>query len=78
MPKSQQKTFEEFKSFIPFVYDDEGYISILFYFISPLDSDRGNIIVDRGISKLFTKLGTEGTSNIFKILLVLLHYIIKD
>ena len=46
--------------FIPFAYDDEGCITILFY-ISPLNSDAGYIVVDGGFSKLFTEINTEGT-----------------
>ena len=51
---------EEVLPFIPFAYDDKGCITILFY-ISPLDSDAGYIVVDGGFSKLFTELDTEGT-----------------
>ena len=57
---SPLKKPEEVQPFIPFAYDDEGCITILFY-ISPLDSDTGNIVVDGGFSKLFTELDTEGT-----------------
>ena len=57
---SPLKKPEEVLPFIPFAYDDEGCITILFY-ISPLDSDSGNIVVDGGFSKLFTELDTEGT-----------------
>lgn len=58
---SPLKKPEEVLPFIPFAYDDEGCITILFY-ISPLDSDSGNIVVDGGFSKLFTELDTEGTA----------------
>ena len=54
------KKKEEVKPFIPFAFDDKGCITILFY-ISPLNSNTGNIIVDGGFSKLFTELETEGT-----------------
>ena len=54
------KNKEDVSPFIPFAYDDEGCITILFY-ISPLNSDAGNIVVDGGFSKLFTELDTEGT-----------------
>ena len=57
---SPLKNPDEILPFIPFAYDDNGCITILFY-ISPLDSDAGNIIVDGGFSKLFTELETEGT-----------------
>lgn len=64
------KSLEDLKPYIPFAYDEEGCISILFY-ISPLNSKRGNIVIDGGFSKLFTELDTEGTSK------YILH-IIKD
>ena len=59
--KEPLKKPEDVFPFIPFAYDDEGCICILFY-ISPLNSNRGNIVVDGGFSKLFTELSTEGTS----------------
>ena len=55
------KNPEEVSPFIPFAYDDEGCITILFY-ISPLNSENGNIVIDGGFSKLFTELDTEGTA----------------
>ena len=55
------KNPEKVAPFIPFAFDDEGCMTVLFY-ISPLDSERGNIVVDGGFSKLFTELETEGTS----------------
>ena len=55
------KSLEDLKPYIPFAYDEKGCISILFY-ISPLNSKRGNIVIDGGFSKLFTELDTEGTS----------------
>ena len=55
------KNLEGISPFIPFAYDELGCMTILFY-ISPLDSERGNIVVDGGFSKLFTELETEGTS----------------
>ena len=64
------KSLEDLKPYIPFAYDEKGCISILFY-ISPLNSKRGNIVIDGGFSKLFTELDTEGTSK------YILH-IIKD
>ena len=51
---------EDVEPFIPFAFDEEGAMTILLY-ISPLNSDFGNIVVDGGFSKLFTELDTEGT-----------------
>ena len=51
---------EEVALFIPFAYDDMGCITILFY-LSLLNSNAGNIVVDGGFSKLFTELDTEST-----------------
>ena len=57
---SPLKKPEEVEPFIPFAYDDKGCITVLFY-ISPLNSNSGYIVVDGGFSKLFTELDTEGT-----------------
>jgi hypothetical protein len=55
----------DIEPFIPFAYDDEGGISIMFY---PANNEYenkenfiGDIIIDGGFSKLFNELDSTGT-----------------
>ena len=51
-------TNEELLPFIPFAYDHEGGLSIIFY---PSNDEEGDIIIDGGFSKLFNEISTKGT-----------------
>ena len=51
---------EDIEPFIPFGYDDEGGLSIIFYPSNP-DYPHGDIIIDGGFTKLLYELETEGT-----------------
>ena len=51
-------TDEKLKPFIPFVYDHEKGLSIIFY---PSSNKEGDIIIDCGFSKLFNEIETNGT-----------------
>jgi hypothetical protein len=46
--------------FVPFSYDSEGGISALF-FLSEWETQRGDVIIDCGFTKLFTELTQDGT-----------------
>jgi hypothetical protein len=46
--------------FIPFSYDSGGGIASMF-FLSEFESNRGDVIIDCGFTKLFTELTTDGT-----------------
>jgi hypothetical protein len=46
--------------FVPFSYDSEGGLSAMFYF-SEYESNRGDVIIDCGFTKLFTELTEDGT-----------------
>ena len=50
----------DIKPFIPFGYDEEGGLSIIFY-PSNIDFPHGDIIIDGGFTKLLYELETEGT-----------------
>ena len=54
----EDPTDEKLLPFIPFAYDHEKGLSIIFY---PSSGEEGDIIIDGGFSKLFNEIDTNGT-----------------
>ena len=54
----ENPTNKDILPFIPFSYDHEGGLSIIFY---PSSGEEGDIIIDGGFSKLFNEIETTGT-----------------
>ena len=53
-----EPTEETLYPFIPFAYDHEGGLSVIFY---PSPDQRGDIVIDGGFSKLFNEIEETGT-----------------